>query len=201
MANSGSHTNGSQFFITLGPTRHLDNIHTVFGRVVGGLATLDTLEKVPTGKGDTPTQDIVIRKATVFESPYKEADALLLGEVASRMKSRVAQEGLVRAPPAGQVQAHRDRVQLEAAGAVGVAGAAGEEGQHHASVVKIASSTGSGASGGGVGKYLKSAASSSKAAAVHVREDAADTAQDGAVSKKQKTAPGRSVGFTDFSGW
>lgn len=44
MANSGRDTNRSQFFITFKPTRHLDNKHTVFGRVVGGLDTLARME-------------------------------------------------------------------------------------------------------------------------------------------------------------
>jgi peptidylprolyl isomerase/peptidyl-prolyl cis-trans isomerase B (cyclophilin B) len=69
MANSGPNTNGSQFFITYAPTPWLDNRHTVFGRVIGGLETLfslsprdpeeatapgDTIESVTITERDTP---------------------------------------------------------------------------------------------------------------------------------------------------
>ena len=47
MANAGRNTNGSQFFITFGPTPHLDNKHTIWGEVVDGLPQLKALE----GKG------------------------------------------------------------------------------------------------------------------------------------------------------
>ena len=46
MANSGTNTNGSQFFILLAPAKHLDLKHAVFGRTVGGLNTLDKIEEV-----------------------------------------------------------------------------------------------------------------------------------------------------------
>ena len=57
MANSGPNTNGSQFFITFKSASHLDDKHTVFGRVVGGLDTLAKVEKVPTDKEDKPTTE------------------------------------------------------------------------------------------------------------------------------------------------
>lgn len=74
MANSGPHTNGSQFFILYKSATHLNYKHTVFGGVVGGLTTLAAMEKVPVDENDRPLEEIKITGVTVFVNPYSEPD-------------------------------------------------------------------------------------------------------------------------------
>ncbi|OAY35588.1 peptidyl-prolyl cis-trans isomerase CYP65 [Manihot esculenta] len=74
MANSGPHTNGSQFFILYKSANHLNFKHTVFGGVVGGLTTLAAMEKVPVDDNDRPLEEIKINSITVFVNPYTEPD-------------------------------------------------------------------------------------------------------------------------------
>lgn len=49
MANAGPNTNGSQFFITFTPTSHLNEKHTVYGRVIDNFNFIAAIEKNPTG--------------------------------------------------------------------------------------------------------------------------------------------------------
>ncbi|GLH06849.1 hypothetical protein R5R35_011633 [Gryllus longicercus] len=95
MANSGPNTNKSQFFITFRSCRHLDNKHTIFGRVVGGLDTLSAMERVETDNKDRPIEDIIIENAQVFVDPYQEAEEELAAEREAEAKKR---EEAARAP-------------------------------------------------------------------------------------------------------
>ena len=87
-ANSGPHTNGSQFFTTVKPTPWLDGIHTVYGKIVTGTETIDLINNTEV-IGSTPTTPVVIHSVRIRRVG---AEAMAFDEFAQGLPTVTAPE-------------------------------------------------------------------------------------------------------------
>lgn len=78
MANKGPNTNRQQFFITYERQPHLNNVYTVFGRVLDGWNVLDQMERLPVVGGtkksvaNRPVNPPVIERVTIHANPLAD---------------------------------------------------------------------------------------------------------------------------------
>jgi cyclophilin family peptidyl-prolyl cis-trans isomerase len=65
MANSGTNSNGAQFFLTLAPTTNLNDHYTIFGELSGGTNVIFDIARVGTDFSDKPTNNIVLQSVEI----------------------------------------------------------------------------------------------------------------------------------------
>jgi peptidyl-prolyl cis-trans isomerase-like protein 2 len=94
MANSGTHTNRQQFFITFKSCNHLDRKHSIFGNVIDGTDLLATMEKVPADKKERPIDPIQIIATEILVNPVKEAEDLESKRLQDLAEARKTKEDL-----------------------------------------------------------------------------------------------------------
>jgi peptidylprolyl isomerase len=114
MANAGPNTNGSQFFIMHEPNPNLDGGYNVFGKVIEGLAVVDSIATVETAAADRPVDSVVMKKVRIIRKgkAAKKWDAPAVFKKQQKMakarkdaEAKVAEDRRVAAPAIREAKA------------------------------------------------------------------------------------------------
>lgn len=86
MANSGPHSNKSQFFITLAMNKSLDEKHSIFGEIISNEDLLMKINRQYVGKGEKPKHPITIEKIFCYDNPFRKAIKEIKKELSKNKK-------------------------------------------------------------------------------------------------------------------
>ena len=180
MANAGENTNKCQFFITFKSAPHLDNKHSVFGKVVRGLNVLREIENIPTDKSnDRPMHDVFIEKMVLFgDNPVSDAEAIEEKKILKRMEERQKDSAERKESALGKCKVKKTASKPKETDTM--------KSNFEASKSQI-------------GKYLQQATSTIKVKAV--KQSTQEDKNNDFIRPSRLPPPPKKTKFGDFSGW